>query len=108
MQAELPLPTQDPMQVVLDICRRVTLMEPLAARFDAIPMMPPLERVKVAATVVIEAAEEHEYIRDLITRNSCMQAFHAIARMRTGGAVELPQLKADLPGGVAEQTRGVA
>lgn len=99
-----PLPT-DPIRLVLDICRRVTLMEPLAARFDAIPMMSPIERVKTAATVVIEAAEEHEYIRELVTSMGCMAAFKTLASQRAAGGVELPQLKPDLPGG-AERMRG--
>ena len=97
MQTATPSPSNDPIRVVLDICRRVTLMEPLVARFDAIPMMSPIERVKVAATVVIEAAEAHECIRALITATGCLSVFQKLAHQRAAGGLELPQLKADLP-----------
>lgn len=85
------------MHIVLDICRRATLMQPLVDRFDAIPMMTPVERVKTAATVIIEAAEEHDYLRELVKSSGCMAALQQIARERATGAVDLPQLKPDLP-----------
>lgn len=78
---------------VLDVCRRVMLMQPVAVRFDELPMLSPVERVKLAATVVIQAAQEHQYIKDIVTRSGALAAFQAIARARTGGHIDLPQLK---------------
>lgn len=93
---------------VLDVCRRVTLMQPLAGRFDAMPMLPPLERVTLAAKVVIEAAREQDLLRDLVGRTNVMESFRELAMERAGGNVVLPQLKEVLETEAVEQNRGGA
>ncbi|MEJ8837582.1 hypothetical protein [Ramlibacter sp. AN1133] len=99
-------PVLDPVALVLNMCRRVTLMEPIVARFDALPMLDPVERVKTSARVVMEAAQTHDYLRDWAVNNNVVAALQQLATERAKGFVELPQLQMDLPASVQQAREG--
>ena len=84
--------------IVVGTAKRVLLLQPLAAHFDRLPMMEPLERLKLLGRVVVEAAGDNDHIREIVMKMRYMEAVKHVARERMGGGAGLPQLKADLPG----------
>jgi hypothetical protein len=82
---------------ILDVCRRVMLMEPVAGDFNQLPMTEPTQRVKAVAMVLVNAANEHDFIRRIVEETGVIKSLHAMARDRAGGEISLPTLLADLP-----------
>lgn len=90
---------RDPLRVMLDVARRVCLLLPSAARFDALAMQDPIERLKIMGKAVVDAANENEHIHQLVVSSGFMNAIREVALQRTGavrkGELNLPQLRDD-------------
>lgn len=97
MEATIP-DTAAAFKAILDVGRRVMLMEPVAADLSTLPMTTPTERVKAVALVLVAAANEHDFIRKEVESSGVMKHLHALARDRSGGeGTTLPTLLEDLP-----------
>lgn len=87
-----------PTAIVVSLAKRVMLLQPMAGRFDKLPMIDPMQRLKILGEVVVEAAGESDHIRDMVVKNRYIENVRLVARERMDAAVEMPQLKPDLLG----------
>lgn len=98
MEQATQSPADPGMNTILDVCRRVMLLDKVAGEFNELPVLEPTERVKKAAVVIIEAANRHDFVRDFVAKSGVMNALRDVARGRAGGDVlQLPTLLPDLP-----------
>jgi hypothetical protein len=93
------LPTAAQMRDIMDVCRRVMLMDPVAAEFIDLAMIEPTERVKRVAVVVAKAARRHDSIKERAQQVGVIDLLLALAKGREKGeglaqATLLPDLPA--------------
>jgi hypothetical protein len=105
-QTDIAEQQRQALRPVLNACRCMTLMDPVALQFNEITLLDPYARMVKLATVLTEAIGANEALRDLVRRDNVATVLQAQAILRKKGEFILPAaFGADPPAGDAERSR---
>lgn len=76
---------------VVDLCRKIMLVEPLAAEFNSLPIESPVNRVMSVAKAMMIGAESNPALKQLVIDSGSMKALRdRVAKFQSGG-LTLPE-----------------
>ena len=106
-EQEITLAANDVASVV-DVCRCVMLMEPVASDFNSILMTDPVQRVKDVGKCIQKAAEGNDVLRKMAANRNVFPLLFAAAKSRLSGQFVAPKaFLPDLVRGVKRESQHV-
>jgi hypothetical protein len=87
---------------LLDAGRNITLMLPMGAQFNDLPMLDGVKRLALIGRVLSAAVDENETVRQMVKKSGAVQVLRSAITQRQSGTVVpappfLPDLVAHVP-----------
>lgn len=83
---------------LLNVGRNITLMLPVAAQFNDLPMLDGVKRLALLGKVIAGAVDENDNLLTMVKQTGAVQVLRtAIAQRQSGSVVPAPAFLPDVP-----------